>query len=50
MRVISDLSESCLVGVGVEARLKRVRKHRDDEEAGNKHYLPFEDVLTEGGR
>ena len=41
IRVISDLSESCLVGVGVEARLKRVRKHRDGEEAGNKLICPL---------
>lgn len=50
MRVVSDLSKSCLVGVGVEARLKRVRKHRDDEEAGNKHHLPCDAVPTKGGR
>ena len=40
IRVISDPSESCVVGAGVEARLKRVRKHRDGEEAGNKLIRP----------
>lgn len=46
MTVINDLSESSWVVVGVEARLKKVKKQMEDEEVGNKHHLPFQDVLT----